>query len=78
MDEKDAEIAALRENLSQSLMQSLSSVRDENKSQIVHLNKVINQRDETIDKLQDKLAEAVAEMNESTILIEKLKADAQK
>ncbi|XP_020710825.2 centrosomal protein of 290 kDa isoform X2 [Athalia rosae] len=78
LDEKDVEIAALKENLSQSLMQSLTSVREENKSQIVHLNQIINQRDQTIERLQSKLSEAVAEMNETTILIEKLKADAQK
>ncbi|XP_046753485.1 centrosomal protein of 290 kDa [Diprion similis] len=78
LDEKDAEITALRENLSQSMIHSLTSVRDENKSQVVHLNEIIKQRDQAIEELQTKLTEAVTEMNESTILIEKLKADAQR
>ncbi|XP_046435026.1 centrosomal protein of 290 kDa [Neodiprion fabricii] len=78
LDEKDAEITALRENLSQSMIHSLTSIRDENKSQVVHLNEIIKQRDQAIEELQNKLSEAVTEMNESTILIEKLKADAQR
>lgn len=77
LDEKDTEIARLKENLSQSLMQSVSSAKEENKSQIIHLNDEIMQRDTIIDELQTKLSEAVVEINKSAALIEKLKGETQ-
>lgn len=77
LDEKDMEIASLKENLSQSLMKSVTSVKEENKSQIIHLNDEIMQRDTIIDELQTKLSEAVVEINKSAALIERLKGEAQ-
>lgn len=71
------EIARLKENLSQSLMQSITSVKEENKSQIIHLNDEIMQRDTIIDELQSKLSEAVVEINKSAALIERLKGETQ-
>lgn len=77
MDERDTEISHLKESLSQSLMQSVSSVKEENKSQIIHLNDEIDRRDAIIMELQTKLSEAVIEINESATLIEKLKRGTQ-
>ncbi|XP_012225384.2 centrosomal protein of 290 kDa [Linepithema humile] len=77
LDEKDTEIARLKENLSQSLMKSVTSVKEENKSQIIYLNDEIMQRDTIIDELQTKLSEAVVEINKSAALIEKLRGEAQ-
>jgi len=70
LDDKDMEIIRLKESLSHSLMQSITSVKKENKIQIVHLNKIAR-RDAIIIELQTKLSEAVVEINESTALIEK-------
>ncbi|KAL2711712.1 centrosomal protein of 290 kDa-like isoform X1 [Vespula squamosa] len=78
LDEKDAEIHHLRENLSQSLLQSVTSVKEENKSQIVYLNEEISNRDKIITELQSKLSEAVTEINEGTTIIEKLQTSAKK
>jgi len=75
LDEKDIEITHLKESLSHSLMQSITSVKEENKIQIVHLNDEIAHRDEIINELQTKLSEAVVEINESAALIEKLKGE---
>lgn len=77
MDEKDTEIAHLKESLSQSLMQSVTSAKEENKSQIIHLNDEIVRRDTIIVELQTKLSEAVVEINESATLIERLKRETQ-
>ncbi|XP_029158200.1 centrosomal protein of 290 kDa-like [Nylanderia fulva] len=74
LDEKDIEIARLKENVSQSLMHSVTSVQEENKSQIIHLNDEITRRDAIIVELQTKLSDAIVEINESAALIEKLKA----
>ncbi|XP_033329753.2 centrosomal protein 290kDa isoform X1 [Megalopta genalis] len=78
LDEKDSTIQQLQENLSQSLMQSTVTVQEQNKSEIVHLNEEIDCRDKIIIELKTQLQEAVAEINNSAALIEKLKADAQK
>lgn len=77
LDEKDDEIAHLKESLSQSLIQSVTSVKEENKSEIIHLNNEISQRDAIIIELQTKLSEAVVEINESATLIDKLKRKVQ-
>ncbi|XP_077268211.1 centrosomal protein 290kDa isoform X2 [Temnothorax americanus] len=76
LDEKDMEITRLKESLSHSLMQSITSVKEENKTQIIHLNDEIARRDAIIAELQTKLSEAVVEINESAALMEKLKGDA--
>lgn len=68
------EIARLKENVSQSLMHSVTSVQEENKSQIIRLNDEITRRDAIIVELQAKLSDAIVEINESAALIEKLKA----
>lgn len=68
----------MRENLSRSLMQSVTSVKEENKSQIVHLNDEIDNRDKIIKELQSKLAEAVREINDGAAMIEKLQASAKR
>lgn len=75
LDEKDMEIAHLKESLSHSLMQSITSVKEENKTQIVNLNDEIARRDTIIAELQTKLSEAVVEINESAALVEKLKGE---
>ena len=75
LDEKDMEITRLKENLSHSLMQSITSAKKENKTQIVQLNDEIVHRDAIITELQTKLSEAVVEINESAALIEKLKGE---
>ncbi|XP_011049830.1 PREDICTED: centrosomal protein of 290 kDa [Acromyrmex echinatior] len=75
LDEKDMEITRLKESLSHSLMQSITSVKEENKTQIVQLNDEIVRRDAIIAELQTKLSEAVVEINESAALIEKLKGE---
>lgn len=68
----------MRENLSRSLLQSVTSVKEENKSQIVHLNDEIDNRDKIIKELQSKLAEAVREINDGAAMIEKLQASAKR
>lgn len=68
------EIAHLKQSVSQSLMQSVTSAKEENKSQIIHLNDEITRRDAIIVELQTKLSDAIVEINESAALIEKLKA----
>lgn len=70
------EIAHLKKSVSQSLMQSVTSAKEENKSQIIHLNDEIARRDAIIVELQTKLSDAIVEINESAALIEKLKAQA--
>lgn len=75
LDEKDMEITHLKESLSHFLMQSITSVKEENKTQIVQLNDEIVRRDAIIAELQTKLSEAVIEINESAALIEKLKGE---
>lgn len=67
----------MKENLSQSLMQSVTSVKEENKSEIIHLNDEIVRRDAIIVELQTKLSEATVEINESATLIDKLKRKVQ-
>lgn len=76
LDEKDMEITRLKQSLSHSLMQSITSVKEENKTQIIHLNDEIARRDAIIAELQTKLSEAVIEINESAALVEKLKGEA--
>ncbi|KAL6449070.1 hypothetical protein ACFW04_000642 [Cataglyphis niger] len=76
LDEKNMEIARLKKSVSQSLMQSVTSAKEENKSQIIHLNDEIAHRDAIIVELQTKLSDAILEINESAALIEKLKAQA--
>lgn len=78
LEEKDKEILRLKENLSQSLVQSVVSVKEQNKSEIIYLNEQIDYRDKIIVELKTKLTEATVEINESATLIEKLKIDAQK
>lgn len=77
LNEKDDEITRLKESLSQFLMQSVTSVKEENKSEIIHLNDEIVRRDAIIVELQTKLSEAVIEINESATLIDKLKQKVQ-
>lgn len=77
LDEKDMEIAHLKESLSQSLINSVTSAKEENKSQISQLNDEITRRDVIIVELQAKLSEAVIEINESAALMEKLKGETQ-
>ncbi|XP_032687965.1 centrosomal protein of 290 kDa-like isoform X2 [Odontomachus brunneus] len=77
LNEKDDEITRLKESLSQSLMQSVTSVKEENKSEIIHLNDEIIRRDAIIVELKTKLSEAVVEINESATLIDKLKQKVQ-
>jgi chromosome segregation ATPase len=72
------EIEHLKENLSQFLMQSFTSIKEENKSQINYLNNEIIRRNTIITELQYKLSEAVSEINTSAALIEKLKRKIQK
>ncbi|XP_014607132.1 PREDICTED: centrosomal protein of 290 kDa isoform X1 [Polistes canadensis] len=78
LDEKDAEIKRLRDNLSQSLLQSVTLVKEDNKSQIVYLNEEISNRDKIIAELQSKLSEAIVEINEEAGIIEKLQANTKK
>lgn len=78
LEEKDKEILRLKENLSQSLVQSVVSAKEQNKSEIIYLNEQIDHRDKIIVELKTKLTEATIEINESATLIEKLKIDAQK
>ncbi|KAK2587709.1 hypothetical protein KPH14_003822 [Odynerus spinipes] len=78
LDEKDVEIQHLKENLSQSLLQTATSVKEENRSQIVHLNEEITNRDKIIAELQSKLSEAVIEINEGAVIIENLQANKKK
>ncbi|XP_076288209.1 centrosomal protein 290kDa [Lasioglossum baleicum] len=78
LDEKDTTIQQLQENLSQSVMQSIVTVQEQDKSEIVRLNGEIDCRDKIITELTTKLQEAAVEINESAALIEKLKTDAQK
>ncbi|XP_076656438.1 centrosomal protein 290kDa [Halictus rubicundus] len=78
LDEKDTTIQQLQENLSQSVMQSIVTVQEQDKSEIVHLNEEIDCRDKIIIELKTKLQEAAVEINEGAALIEKLKTDAQK
>ena len=68
----------LKENLSQSLVQSVVSAKEQNKGEIIYLNEQIDYRDKIIVELKTKLTEATVEINESATLIEKLKIDAQK
>ena len=75
LDEKDAEISQLRENLSRTLLQPITSPKGENSPQILSLNEEIDHRDKIIAELQSKLSEAVAEINEGSSVIEKLKMD---
>lgn len=77
MNEKDVEITRLKESLSQSVMHSVTSAKEQNKSQIIYLNDEITRRDTIIVELQTKLSEAVVEINESAALIEKLKGETQ-
>ncbi|XP_050465506.1 centrosomal protein of 290 kDa-like isoform X1 [Cataglyphis hispanica] len=76
LDEKNMEIARLKKSVSQSLMQSVTSAKEESKSQIIQLNDEIARRDAIIVELQTKLSDAILEINESAALIEKLKAQA--
>ncbi|XP_034174302.2 centrosomal protein 290kDa [Osmia lignaria lignaria] len=78
LDEKDAEIQRLKDTLSQSLIQSVVSAKEQSKSEIVHLNEEINRRDKIITELKTKLSEAIVEINEGAEVIKKLKEDAQK
>ncbi|XP_076766849.1 centrosomal protein 290kDa [Xylocopa sonorina] len=78
LDEKDEEIQQLRENLSQSLIQSVNSAKEQSKSEIIRLNEEIDRREKIIDELKTKLSEATTEINESTNIIEKLKTDLRK
>lgn len=78
LDEKDMEIERLKEHLSQFLMQSFTSIKEENKSQINYLNDEISRRNAIITELQSKLSEAVSEMDTNAALIEKLKGEIQK
>ncbi|CAK9795503.1 Centrosomal protein of 290 kDa [Anthophora quadrimaculata] len=78
LDEKDAEIVQLRETLSQSVVQSVTTAKEQSKSEIIHLNEEIDRRDKIIIELKTKLSEATDEINESATFIEKLKADIQK
>lgn len=64
--------------MSQSFVQSVASVKEQSKSEIVYLNEEIDRRDKLINELKTKLSEATDEINESATVIGKLKANAQK
>ena len=72
LDEKDAEIIQLRENLAHTLQQS-TFIKGQTSPQIESLNEEIDHRDKVIAELQTKLSEAVTEINEGCLVIEKLK-----
>lgn len=71
------EIERLKGSLSQFLMQSFTSIKEENKSQINYLNDEIIRRNAIITELQSKLSEAVSEIDTNAALIEKLKREIQ-
>ncbi|XP_011504729.1 PREDICTED: centrosomal protein of 290 kDa-like [Ceratosolen solmsi marchali] len=77
LDEKDVTIAKLKENLLYSSSDKITNASgDENsRIKIERLIKDINHRDEIIAELQNKLSEAVIELNESSLLFEKVKSD---
>ncbi|XP_043474631.1 centrosomal protein of 290 kDa isoform X2 [Leptopilina heterotoma] len=77
LDEKDVEIAQLKENLSQTRMQTPTTHKSKKSSKIESLSEEIDHRDKIILELQTKLSEAVTEINESCSVIEKLKTDSQ-
>lgn len=76
LDDKDAEILRLKDQLSQSLINPIANRNVT--SEIVYLNEEIDKRDKIIDELKVKLAEAAAEINDSAGLIEKLNSDLRK
>jgi len=78
LDKKDMKIEHLKENLSQFVMRSFTSIKEENKSQINYLNNEIIRRNTIITELQCKLSEAVSEIDTSTLLIKKLKGKIRK
>lgn len=72
MNEKDAEISRLKEKLSDSLVESVKEKQD------TRLNDELLHKDTIIKELQNNLAQAAREMNESATLMEQLKADTKK
>ncbi|XP_066583263.1 centrosomal protein of 290 kDa-like isoform X2 [Prorops nasuta] len=78
LDQKDTEISRLKENLSQSCIRPIVSIPQQEKSQLECLNEDIAQRDKIIIELQQKLSEAILEINEGSNLIERLRADAKR
>lgn len=80
MDEKDRMIVKLKENLmSASSDQNLNLPLDENKKiSYDRFIKDVERRDEIIGELQSKLAEAVVEINENSLVIEKFKSDTKR
>ncbi|XP_012276740.1 centrosomal protein of 290 kDa [Orussus abietinus] len=77
LDEKDAEISRLKEDLAQSSVHSHTFINEQNSSEIVQLNEEIQLKDATIEELRGKLSEAVDELNESAAVIEKFKTSAK-
>lgn len=79
MDEKDSMITKLKENLMYAASDRAANVSPEERShaEIERLIQDIDRRDEIIAELQCKLSEAVIEINESTLMIEKFKSDSK-
>lgn len=68
----------MKKELSHALTQSVTSVAEQYKAEIVNLNEEIEESKKIIVDLQEKLLEAAAELHESAGLIEKLNNDAKK
>ncbi|XP_008211366.1 centrosomal protein cep290 [Nasonia vitripennis] len=79
LDEKDTTIAKLKENLMYAASDRLTNASpdERNHAEIERLIQDIDRRDEIIAELQSKLSEAVVEINESSLLIEKFKSDSK-
>ncbi|KAJ8673333.1 hypothetical protein QAD02_004595 [Eretmocerus hayati] len=77
LDEKDTMITKLKENLLSAASDRMATASPDEKSnvEIERLIKDIDRRDEVIAELQSKLSEAVVEINESSLLIEKFRSD---
>lgn len=87
MDEKDSTIAKLKENLIYAATDKVADGLNPDKKitninnnnnvgiEIERLIRDIDRRDEIIAELQTKLSQAVVEINESSLLIEKFRSD---
>ncbi|KAL7306503.1 hypothetical protein TKK_0001202 [Trichogramma kaykai] len=75
LDEKDTTIAKLKENLMATDRLTNVSPEERSHAEMERLIQDIDRRDEIIAELQSKLAEAVVEINESSLLIEKFRSD---
>ncbi|XP_011300810.1 centrosomal protein of 290 kDa isoform X2 [Fopius arisanus] len=78
LDNKDTEIAHLKEQVSQSRIHSTTGMREHQTSQIIYLNGEIERRDVEISELEEKLLEAASELNASAEVMEELKRSNKK